>query len=417
MLVAPLQEIAEGRPVSYTPPKTILTPSDNPVNRAAAQRFYSRQQQSAPLTKVGSPNSYDLGKMGLQEVTPETGGKLVYSFFVLSADLYTLQGMKILVSFIEISSPMEVTTEGFQYLSESDITAFETATTALMQKLCAEIFADDATKHAVRWTARTLLLMGSDTSKRPNEWTSELSKTDFAGVPRAWFQDTPETAPVQLDGGVRAYTSWGNSLVITPQSKYQFRDLRRSAVMAQYLWCFLSDIDSRSIRMLDEAAAKRVSFNSLDRSLTSVVKLNYRLAISSVLYERLGTESGVANRELVEATLDAWNYRRVYQQISERLLRLENIVQARTEILQKRSSRIMEIVLFVLSIMGLFSLVLGFIGTAYSGESGLPGEEEWYPGGAFIDLFRALNPDWLFVGTLVVCIALIAIVFLHRRLK
>lgn len=414
MLVAPVQRAAEDQPILYSPPQNLLEPGKFVETKTLHQNFTGRRKQNSPFTSLGNPKHVSARKLEYLENQRYHGsnddgteGPIGFKFKILAADIYRHFEMDFIVAFIELSEPALSDRDGFQYFSAFDIAQFEEATSYLMKDICKLNYADH--NHIVRWVGRTLILGQNP----PREGSTSMDTERGTTVPKSWFQQEDSATRVKLDTDVTVEISWGNNVAWSPLSEYKFQDLQKSAVFAQYLWCFVNDIDTKSIDLLRRAGHVKLGRTEQDKALETLVRINYNLAVASMFFERLGTEANSIHREAVYHILEAWGYRQVIENISARLSRLENILNARADILIRRSNRVMEFVLFVLSATGLVSLTLSFIGTAYSGESGEDGVP-WYPDSQIINIFRSWNLDTILIITALISIFLIIIVTKNR---
>lgn len=409
MLVAPIRSDK-----LYRLPDAALEFGADAAEDALTQRFLSRRYTNAPFTSLqhvtnlspeaiaqATSNPYR-ARLGGHDNGPQ------FSFDVLNAEMYSHFGMDILCAFVELRERAFNRTHRFKDATAQEIEQLEQATTYFMRALCNAHYHDKM--HFVRWVSRTLILL----EPKPIRPGDEQSRKDHrATPPDSWRQEDMAWTSVVLDNSVLASVGWANWVAWTPDPNYQFVDMRRSAVMAQYLWCFVSDIDTRSARVLSGVSRSPSSSRAQSSALHQVIELNFDMAVVSMFYERLGTESNVANRQLVVATLEAWGFKSTFDLIAERLQRLESIIQARSEMLSRRTSRTMEVILFALSVTGLLSIILASIGTAFSGESG--GNGPWYPNSKILDWFRQVNLDAILVISLLAGLLLVFIVLGVQR--
>lgn len=306
---------------------------------------------------------------------PETG----LEFRIDEALLYRHYGMEL------ISAMVSFNHDAVSSMSRSDVVALEKATTRLMDALCTSSPEMEA---EVRWVNRTLVLGPGE--REPGEWIQSISAAD------EW----------RIDDAVTVAVSWGNNIARVSREGYRFRDLTRAAIFAQYLWCYITDIETRSLTVLQ--ATSEVGAGRQSRLVQDVVDMHYELAMASVFHERLSTEASIRERMLVDRILAAWNYDAVVEKVDARLNRLEHILSARSEILRRRTSRVMEMIVFLITISTVVSLVLAIIQTAFGGAVSVE------PGGVVMEATRGVNLDVVLVVSLLACAALVVgVVWLH----
>ncbi|WP_257161794.1 hypothetical protein [Corynebacterium cystitidis] len=421
LFIAPLQRISRDHGPDKFDIELYELPDDALSTYSIQQEFVSRDEFNSPFTRLSKFHNI-LGGAATETLLDvdsiEKRGYYArdlrknkvgpgFHFHIVGGEIYEHMGMRIVALIAEVSRISDGSNDRLAefnqifYHNETEkassrvlIEQFEQATTYFVKHVSREYFFGHR-RYYVRWVGRTVVY------------------GDKTAPPGVWFQGVPDQSLVQLAEGTYAQAGWGNNVAWTSNPDFQFIDLRRSAVMAQYVWCYLNDIDTRSVEILSRARRadhkRRIDF---DKSLSDLIDLNYDLATASMFYERLGTESSVANRELVESILEAWGFRPAFELTSARLERLESILQARTEMRSRRTSSLMEWILFALSVTGLLSLILGIIGTAYSGESG--GDEPWFPSSGFLSWFRA-HIDWWIGATIVVSLVLLWWVYRYRK--
>lgn len=305
---------------------------------------------------------------------------------VRDARLYEHTGMRFLVATVSVSDL-------------SDVVAFEQYTTRIFENICAEHcctcdgdhreLADKSEHVSVRWVNRTLQI-GED-----------------GAVPPRWFQQEGAQL-VQLAGPATFHANWGNN-VLAGQT---WMDVAEPIVHAQFLWCFLTDIERISLgylKMLN--SGKRIR----DELVHGVVDLHFELAMESVIRERTRTESQPWFRQVVEAILSSWGYDEVHADVDRRLGRLEHIVEGRSELLARSQSRTMEITLFVLGALTLVALAISLIQTAFA-EISAEGDAV-RPGGGLFDLMRQFDASALVWWSLIISFAIIAVAMLWPTAK
>lgn len=412
LLVAPVQDVKDGEPVLYHVNEEALTREAFPSNDVTSQRFSSRHDASAPFSNLSRPEGVSRRAIEAVEARSFTSTlkdasqrPVTLRARILAAEVFRHFDMDIFSVFIEFDEAGSFKSDEFWYFSELDIECLETATTALVKTLAEEHYADPSA-HEVRWVGRTLIIP---------EWanSSGVKHKEHLKAPDGWFQGPENSEPIQIDQRLQIALGWGNSVAWPRKPDYPFIDVRRSTVMAQFLWSFISDIETRSLHMLYRVNRVTKSKRQQDRAMDDLIDLNYDLAVASMFFERMGMEGSAANRTLVVEILETWGYHDAMGHISARIERLEKIMGTRSEMLSRRSNRIMEGVLFLLSATGIVSLVLGFIGTAFSGESGA--DKPWHPSGFFFTIFRNMNADVALIGAALLSIAIVVAVFYRPK--
>lgn len=292
---------------------------------------------------------------------------------VRDAKLYEHTGMRFLVATLVLAST--------ELLSNTNIVAFEQETTKIFEELCAAEY-DDTVR--VRWVNRTLFV------------------NDLAEVPQRWFQKDGAKA-TEIGTKRTFYGNWGNNVLVhTPDADLSQFDLADPIVHAQYLWCYLTDIERISLGYLSMVnSGKRVK----DELVSGVIDLHFELAMESVLRERTRTESQPWYRDVVDAILTSWEYETVHEDVDRRLSRLEHIVQARSELFDRSQSRIMEITLFVLGALTLVSLAISLVQTAFAEISA--DEDALRPSGGLFELMRQFDASALVWWSLALSIVII----------
>ena len=409
VLVAPLQMLQGSEPILYTPPADAAFPRKR--RRGVSQSFEDRQYY-APFTSIERVENIELhrvAELNEEKICIESNShpqSLDFYFDIKRAEIYEHFGMEILISVVELSNRSDLRPDEFGGFGEDECVSLEYATTQFMKKLCTHLF--ETEDRRVRWVGRTVVFPVETLSGEVNSLGLPLE----AKIPDKWFQEDPDGSVIKLADGTWTTANWGNSGAWTVDFGYQFVDLCHSSALAQFLWCFIADVETSSVEMLGFAYNINLSLKDLDSVMESLVQLNYNLALASMFYERLGTESSPFNRTLVTAILEAWGFNGVFENVSERLERLEKIFNARTQNLARRSGRLTENILFVLSLTGVISLTLTLIGTAFSGE-----RATWMPTGQFFEAFRTVNLDIVMVVSLLISVLLLAWGFKSRRPK
>lgn len=303
-------------------------------------------------------------------------------FNAISVERYDHFEMPFLVGWLDISDPSCLTGDG--------VSEFEKATTEFFNVISSTYLNGDE----VRWVNRTLVL----------EYGEEC--------PDQWFQ-TEDRGIVVLSDNTTFYGAWGNNLLQLAEG-----DCLNSGVTilqpilhAQYLWCFLGDVEQISIDYLALLNSNREIKNDL---LHGVISLHYELAMVSLMHERTRTEAQPQFRAVVNSILTAWNFVEVLEDVDNRLERLEHIVSGRSELLQREQSHRMDWILFVLAGTTITALALDFIQTAYS--EGVDGSR---PGGWLMDVFFTSGATAIVVVSLIITailvVALLASTSVSRR--
>lgn len=348
--------------------------------------FSSRAGESASLTRPCG-KEMDVTDAEMSEVAARFDGTLKVS----PPTLYNQQGMHILVSLVEVPDGA--------LLRPHQIERFEQITTQIFEEFTAKHYGTDvASTPSVRWVNRTLLL--------PRRALGLEHGAGEPGLPQRWFQQD-EKQEVPLGGGAIFHASWGNNvLVYDPDHGRGFAvdSVKEPLVHAQYLWCYLTDIERISLGYLELLSSGR---KIRDRLVRGVIDLHFELAMESVMRERTRTESQPQFRDVVEAVLSAWKYEEVHQDVDTRLQRLEHIVQGRSEIVQRTQNRVMENTLFVLGALTLVSLAISLIQTAFA-EVSVDGKG-LQPGGAMFEWMRNVDASTLVVWSLVISAIVILI--------
>lgn len=271
-------------------------------------------------------------------------------FRVVKVERFDHFGMSFLVGWLEISDP--------DTLAGAELTSFEKATTELFNVL-SDTYLNG---NEIRWVNRTLVL-------EAQEHCSEQ-----------WFQ-TGDRNIVELPDGSRFHGAWGNNLLELEEQAdiATVSDILQPILHAQYLWCFLGDVEQISINYLALMNSNREIKNDL---LHGVISLHYELAMVSLMRERTRTEAQPQFRAVVDSILAAWNFTEVFDDVDHRLDRLEHIVNGRSELLQREQSHRMDWILFVLAGTTITALALDFIQTAYS-----EGADGSRPNGWLMDIF------------------------------
>ena len=348
--------------------------------------FSSRAGESASLTRPRAEATIAT-RAEMLKVAAQFDGILKVS----PPTLYNQQEMHLLVSLVEVRDDA--------LLRPHQIERFEQITTRIFEEFTAQHYgADDASAPSVRWVNRTLLL--------PRR---ELSLEHGAGepaLPQRWFQQD-EKRKVSLSKGAVFYASWGNNvLVYHPDHGRDFGvdSVVEPLIHAQYLWCYLTDIERISLGYLELLGSGR---KVRDRLVRGVIDLHFELAMESVMRERTRTESQPQFREIVEAVLGAWKYEEVHKDVDTRLQRLEHIVQGRSELVQRSQNKVMENTLFALGALTLVSLAISLIQTAFA-EVSVDGDG-LQPGGAMFEWMRNVDASTLVVWSLVISAIVILI--------
>ena len=362
--------------------------------------FSSRAGESASLTRPRAEATIAT-RAEMLKVAAQFDGILKVS----PPTLYNQQEMHLLVSLVEVRDDA--------LLRPHQIERFEQITTRIFEEFTAKHYSANAdSAPSVRWVNRTLLL--------PRR---ELSLEHGAGepaLPQRWFQQD-EKRKVTLSKGAEFHASWGNNvLVYHPDHGRDFGvdSVVEPLIHAQYLWCYLTDIERISLGYLELLGSGR---KVRDRLVRGVIDLHFELAMESVMRERTRTEAQPQFREAVESVLEAWGYEEVHDDVDRRLQRLEHIVQGRSELIQRTQSKIMEATLFVLGALTLVSLAISLIQTAFAevgtDDSGIR------PGGIMFEWMRNADATSLVAWSLVISVVVIVAVRLwpkavnHRQKK
>ncbi|WP_143313882.1 hypothetical protein [Corynebacterium appendicis] len=246
-------------------------------------------------------------------------------------DRYDHYGMAFLVGWLKVTSPSK--------LSPANIAHFEEETTDFFNLVSTMYLGE----RSVRWVNRTLLLEEEES------------------CPHMWFQDDRRQIAELVDGST-FHGAWGNNLYENSSGSGQAK-IMHPILHAQYIWCFLADVESASISYLALLHSTTAIKSDL---LHGVISLHYELAMVSFMRERTRIEDRPDFRAVVDAILESWNFGEVLRGVDRRLERLEHIAGGRSELLQREQSRRMDWILFVLAGTTLISLCLDFIQTAYS---------------------------------------------------
>lgn len=337
-------------------------------------RFVSRDNHNAMLAIPAQPEQLFCGAF-----TDEESG---HAFTVEELLLYHHFGMDILLAIVTVTSA------DVHNLDRDQVTALEGATTRLMRSVCREVVDTD---QEVRWVNRTLVMPpGKD-------------------IPLAWLQSDNPIEPILAEEGVRFLLGWGNNIAQLPPADYRMGHLKDASIISQFLWCYLSDIETTSLEILQYSNESRPSRKS--PMTFDVIDLHFEMAMMSVFHERVGTEGDPETRSLVEGILDAWGFSSVVEKVDARLNRLEHILSARSEVLRRRTSSVMEIIVFTITVTTIISLVLAVVQTAFGGPV------DTAPGGAIMEATRELDLDLLILASLVICVLLlIGVAWRYRTL-
>jgi len=333
-------------------------------------------------TIVVSPQFENRGRQTATLTVPESVSHVEYDWYFDKDSLLEFSVRKVLhyahLGMDIILARVELVNSDFSQFGREEMAKFETATTNLMKDLCQKRLPDNG---QVRWVNRTLLAGHGEP------------------IPVDWLQtDVPMES--EFDGGdLRIQFGWGNGLIRGDLSNFRISIYEDASVMSQFLWCYLSDIETRSLQILQSSNEPKPSRRST--LTTDVIDLHYELAMMSVIHERLGTELNAEARGLIEEILTSWNFLTVVKGIDERINRLEHILGARSEILRRRSSSVVEVVVFTLTVTTIIALVLGIVQTAFGGAV------EVEPGGWIMEATRGANLDYLVVGSVVACLVLL----------
>jgi len=348
--------------------------------------FTSRAGESASLTRPNAVKTIAT-RADMSEIVERHEGLLKLS----PPTLYDQQGMHLLVSIVEVRDE--------DLLRPHQIERFEQLTTEVFEEVTQRYYdaAEDGAP-TVRWVNRTLLLPRRDLRLQPGDGEPPL--------PQRWFQQDAKHEVVLSKGAV-FHASWGNNVLVHhPDHGRDFRidSVVEPLIHAQYLWCYLTDIERISLGYLELLSSGR---RVRDQLVRGVIDLHFELAMESVMRERTRTESQPQFREIVEAVLEAWKYEEVHTDVDTRLQRLEHIVQGRSELVQRSQNRVMENALFALGALTLVSLAISLIQTAFA-EVSTSGDGA-RPGGVMFEWMRNVDATSLVVASLVISVIVILI--------
>lgn len=348
--------------------------------------FSSRAGESASLTRPHAVKTI-AKRSDMSEIVERHEGLLKMS----PPTLYDQQGMHLLVSLVEVRDE--------DLLRPHQIERFEQLTTEVFEEVTQRYYdAAGGGAPTVRWVNRTLLLPRRDLRLQHGDGETPL--------PQRWFQQDAKHE-VLLDSGAVFHASWGNNVLVHhPDHGRDFGidSVVEPLIHAQYLWCYLTDIERISLGYLELLSSGR---RVRDQLVRGVIDLHFELAMESVMRERTRTESQPQFREIVEAVLEAWKYEEVHTDVDTRLQRLEHIVQGRSELLQRSQNRVMENALFALGALTLVSLAISLIQTAFAEVS--TSSDGARPGGVMFEWMRNADATSLVVASLVISVMVILI--------
>lgn len=300
--------------------------------------------------------------------------------------LYDHVGMHMLVSLIEIKDHAFLRT---------NVQRFEEMTTQIFEEtLCRHYKEEGMREPSIRWVNRTLLL----TSEVEDLACSNNDST----IPEHWFQQEPRR-PVAFGTDAVFWASWGNNMLAhRATARFDLSSVIDSIIHAQFLWCYVTDIERISLGYLELLSSGK---NVKNRLVHGVIDLHFELAMESVMRERTRTEAQPHFRAAVESILEAWGYENVHEDIDRRLQRLEHIVRGRSELMQRTQSKTMELTLFVLGVLTLVSLVISLVQTAFaevsSDDSGIR------PSGLIFEWMRDADATLMVTWSLVISVLII----------
>lgn len=351
--------------------------------------FSSRLNESASLTQPARvevlANRSEMARIS-GDISEQVSPKRVF--------LYDHVGMHMLVALIEV---------GERTFEKMSIERFEETTTRIFEEVVSRHYRREAMQEpSVRWVNRTLLV--------PSECLDLKGAYRDPAVPKDWFQQDPSD-PVAFGAEAVFWASWGNNMLVhRAKPQFDVAALINSIVHAQFLWCYLTDIERISIGYLELLSSGGKIRNRL---VHGVIDLHFELAMESVVRERTRTEAQPQFREAVEAVLRAWEYEEVHGDVDRRLHRLEHIVQGRSELVQRTQSKTMEVTLFVLGALTLVSLAISLIQTAFVEISG--SSSGIRPGGAMFEWMRNADATWLVAWSLLISLVVIVTVRLWPK--
>lgn len=276
-----------------------------------------------------------------------------------------------------------ITVAFHEFKDRKDVVELEGATFSLMQKIIFELGEDHELKlGSPLWVNRTLISYDKDDSALDN-WLQDNTSSDFVPIG---------------DGSVEIIAGWGNNALLLPSGGDIPAQAWVGLVLAQFVWTYAIDIEKYSLEILQEV--QHVQPSKQGDLLKALVDLHYELAVQSIFHERLEVEADPLSRSISKSLLAAWSYNKVLQNIEARIMRLEHILTARSELLRRSSSVKMERILFAVTMSTIVSLVLSFIQTSFSGAVGVA------PSGTTMDFLRQARLDWIFLISLVLTMTL-----------
>ena len=273
-----------------------------------------------------------------------------------------------------------------------------------VEEALSDLVLDFATAHpsvtaTPLWVSRTLLLPAS------------------GKVPAGWIDGDATT--VKLDGSGNTMTElrlgWGNNAIVgwddavaTDESQ-----LVLGILDAQYLWVdieALSAKSSTSIHEIVDGGGREVG--SLRRKLLLMEELSTSLALHNLAYDDLLMHVQGAQRATAVALLKAWSYHDVTTRVARRIEDTTRVLEQKTSRRERGYQSLVEAILFGLALAAFLELVIVTISTAYEAHStGI--EHDSSPFGIF-PWFQATDPDYVIGGTIVLILAVAAIVAFVR---
>lgn len=246
------------------------------------------------------------------------------------------------------------------------------------------------TSNMPRWVNRTLI----DTTEIPD-----------------WISDSVGPAMSFTEGTVTATMSWGNNQAFgfSGVEDDEWRDFVRGLVDAQVLWTQLDKLVRDGGAELShlvgspEAAAPRAFAHS--------VVLEREFIAHDLAMDEFNTQVQGIRRRTAEHLLRSWGMTTMRDRAERRVRALAQVSSREIERRGRRYQSTVELILLVLGLTALLQTALAVVQTAYSGGVSLiPGGE-----GGLLEWFRRTNVDILLSASMVLLIAILAIVLHWKR--
>ncbi len=253
------------------------------------------------------------------------------------------------------------------------------------------------------WVSRTLLLPSTST------------------VPIGWIDGEATTIALDRsdDDSVELRLGWGNNAIVGWDEAVRVEEsqLLLGILDAQYLWVDIEALSSKSSTSIHEIVdGDGRDSGSLRRKLLLMEELSTSLALHNLAYDDLLMHVQGAQRATAVALLKAWNYDDITARVARRIEDTTRVLEQKTSRRERGYQSLVEAILFGLALAAFLELVIVTISTAYEAHStGI--EHDNSPFGIF-PWFQATDPDYVIGGTIVVILAiaaLVAFVRLRRR--